>query len=146
MVADVLPGARPSPFLSSRNQLRTQRVSLYVPTYREKVAIVLRGQRFVAALIDGAATGRTPVHPPALAVRQREPVHESRQVSILVGSKYEMKMIGHQTVREDAYWDPTLRLHQRAETCVVVFWHVEEVEMLDRSIDHVKDESCSLRF
>ena len=67
-------------------------------------------------------------------------------MSVLSGLQHQVKMIRHQTVRENVDRNSALRLDKRAQTGIVIFGTFEETELLDSPIDDVKDESCSLRF
>src|SRR4029078_4428442 len=101
-------------------------VPLHVPTNREKVTVVLRRQGLVAALVDGATTGRGPVDAPSPAVGQCKPVHEPLEMSVLSGLQHQVKMIRHQTVRENVDGNSALRLDKGAQTGIVIFGTFEE--------------------
>jgi len=92
------PETRPTPLFRSQHQIGSQRVPLDVAGHNPEMLVGLDGEGLVSALVDVPQSHVMPMLLPAADVRDRQPLHEGRQVAVVLGPKQEMPMIRHHRV------------------------------------------------
>ena len=93
------PEASPPPGFGVGHETGAQRVSLDVAQHRQEMSILLNRNRLVATLVDVTGPFGMMGPMPPLRVRQRQPVHESRQF-VFHRPEHEMPVIRHDAIRQ----------------------------------------------
>jgi hypothetical protein len=96
---------------------------------------LLDRKRFEPALPDMAARVVPPVIPSDM--RRQQPLHPTTQLPIVRGPEGEMKMIGHEIVRQQAHGNTLGRLAQQIQKRLVVPIRVKHLGPGVTPIDHV---------
>jgi len=81
----VTPQTRPLPLVGFLDKTRPHGVALDVASCLVEILIVFNGKRFVPSLIEMAVADAPPVTLPARDVRDRQPLHEGRELAIFLG-------------------------------------------------------------
>jgi hypothetical protein len=97
--------------------------------------VLLDWKRFEPALPDMAARVVPPVIPSDM--RRQQPLHPSTQLPIVGGPEREMKMIGHETVRQHAHGNTLGCLAQQIHKRLVVPIRMKHLGPGVAPIDHV---------
>lgn len=92
---EVVLRAAPTPVLGSADRTCVQGVAFDVAADREKVPIVLDGERFESSLVEVAAASRVSMGVPALRMGQGQPARIAREIAILSGPKHLVPMVRH---------------------------------------------------
>jgi hypothetical protein len=109
---------RPPPVFCSGNHARTNRIALDVAEHGQQVRILFDGKRFEPSLPD-MPTGLMPLVIPS-HMRREKPLHPPTQITIAVRPHRQVKMIGHQAIRQDAHRDALTSLCEQRDARLIV--------------------------
>lgn len=132
--------ARPAPVFRAAHQPGPQRVALDVPADGEVVDVGLHGKGLVAALIQVPHADAAPIFEPEADVRERESLHERRQVAVVFRPEHQVLVIGHQAIRAHPHGPDSERLLDDAFRSVVIAVVVEEAQATDAAVEDVIDD------
>ena len=103
--------------------------------------IILDWKGLESALINRTGPISGPISVPSFAVSHGEPVHELREFVVARGPGDQMKMVGHDAVREHAKRHVGLRLGKDADEGVIVGGMIEQAGAADGSIQNMKNKT-----
>lgn len=138
------PEAGPLPVLGLVDEVGASCVAFDVAGDGQEVVVGLDGEGFVGALVDVPAAGGVSVFVPASDVGDGESLHVSAQVAGLAWAKYQVPVVGHEAVGEDAHVDVFGGLGHDAFKGVVVVGGVEDGHAGDAAVDDVEDHVAGL--
>jgi len=98
------PEAGPTPLFRSQHQIGSERIALHVAGHHPEMLVTSDGERLVSALIDVPQSDVMPMLLPTADVRDRQPLHESRQVAVVLRPQQQVPMVRHQRVGAEADW------------------------------------------
>ena len=88
--------------LGSRHQLGPQRIALDIAEHRNEMVVILDGTGLEAPLPDVPCGAVMPMV--ALGVRREQPLHPTSQVAIMMGTQYQVEVVGHDGFLTVAPW------------------------------------------
>jgi hypothetical protein len=104
--------------------------------------IRLYGETLVPSLIHVAGAGElAKFHPPA-HVRDRQPQHETRQVSVALGPEHQVPVVGHDAEKQHGHWHDLERIDQGAHERRVIALAAKQVHSRDAAVENVMDDSA----
>ena len=92
--------------------------SVRVPQHGQQMVVLLDGKRFEPALPAVAARVVIGVIPSNM--RRQQPVHPSTEIPIVVWPESQMKMIGHETVRQDTHRNTLRRVVKQIKERLII--------------------------
>lgn len=139
------PQATPPPGFRPLHQSSPEGVALHVPAHRQQMLVGLDHEGFEPPLIQMPCSDRLPMGMPPLRMGERQPAHESRQVTILSRPDDEMPVVRHDTVGQQSHRHAFTGLRQDPFKRAVVAFVVEQALSPIRTVQHVIDEPARCR-
>lgn len=127
--------AGPGPVLGFLDQASSKGIPLNVADDRSEIIVFLDRERFESALPHVTAGMVVPVV--ATNMRGHQPLHPGAEVTIADRPDNQVKMVGHQTVTNDAYWSTLAGQFDQLDEGGVVGWLVENLSAGVTAIEDV---------
>jgi len=134
------PQAAERPILRPRDQLRPQRVSLDVSAKREKMPVTLARKRLKPPLINMPAAHTAAVFDPPASVRDRQPLHELRKLSVAPRGEHQVPMIRHDTIRQHRHRRLIQNVPKTAEKGDIILLMPKQIHPPDPAVKDVVNQ------
>jgi len=133
--------AAESPILRVCNPLRTQRVPLDITAQRQKMPVILTHKRLKPPLINLPAPDAAAVLQLPPNVRDRQPLHESRKLSVHPRDQHEVPVIRHDSIRQHYHRRVIQHVAEAAEKREVILLMPKQIHPPNAAIKDMVDQT-----